>query len=391
MLIVAVPGPRVLTESGSFLAYISEMGTVDQEVARLARVLHERLDELATSMFEVLAREPAAMPPLTPELAAAGSAVARVDLSHELRCLADGATLPQTCPEEIRATARRTVALGAPLAFPLQCYRAGHRVLWEAWREIAGGPALELGEAFFFDYADRCCALLAQAYAEELDAQRAGVAQRRLALVRRVLAGGVEPEHVGDYPLTGEHHAAVCTGPDARGAAAAIAAASGRPALLLDLDEETTWLWLAGPTRPVPPAHDATLGFGEPGLRIAGFTRSHRQAQQALRIALSRGESFAAYSDVALDALCTADPDIAADFAAHVLAPLEGAETLVDTLAACLNQGMRSAAAAEQLGVTERTVNNRLRAIEQRLGGPIRDHATELDAALRARGARPTD
>lgn len=363
------------------------MGNTDHEVRKHALALLEDVDALAARMFDVLGREPAAMPALTPELAAAGTVVARADLAHELRCLADGATLPQACPEEVRATARRTVALGAPLSFPLQCYRAGHRVLWEAWREIAEGPALAAGDAFFFDYADRCCALLAQAHAEELEAQRSGVARRRVALVRRILAGAAAPTHVGDYWLDGEHHGLVSTGPEARAAAAAVVAASGRDALLLDLDEQTTWLWLAGATRAPVAAHEATIGLGVAATGVAGFARSHRQAQQALRVALARTTSVAAYADVALDVLCTAEPTVAADYAEHALAPLADAPVLQDTLAAWLGHGMSSAGAASHLGVTERTVNNRLRAIERRLGGPVRHHATRLDAALHARVA----
>jgi hypothetical protein len=364
---------------------VSLMGNPDEDVRAMALALLEQADALAARMFEVLAREPAVIPALTPELAAAGKAVARADLAHELRCLADGATLPQTCPEEIRATARRTVALGAPLTFPLQCYRAGHRVLWDAWREIARGPALEIGGAFFFDYADRCCALLVREHANELEAQRSGVAQRRLALVRRVLAGAVAPTHVGDYPLGGKHQALVCSGPEAHAAARSIALASGRPALLLELDEETTWLWLAGETRPPAAAREATIGVGVAESGADGFARSHRQAQQALRIALARNTRLAAYPDVALDVVCSAEPTVAADFAAHVLAPLDDAPVLQHTLAAWLEHGMSASAAASHLGVTQRTVNNRLRSAEARLGGRVRDRATTLETALRAR------
>jgi hypothetical protein len=45
---------------------------------------------------------------------------------------------------------------------------------------------------------------------------------------------------------------------------------------------------------------------------------------------------------------------------------------------------MRSAPAAAALGVSERTVHNRLRAIERHIGGPVHEHATALDVALRA-------
>jgi hypothetical protein len=373
------------------------MTAADVEVTRAAGALLTRVDALAERMFAVLAREPSMLPTLTPELAAAGAAVARADLAHELRCLADGAHLPAECPEEVRMTARRAVQLGSPLAFPLQCYRAGHRVLWTAWRDEARTvPAklrddvLQTGETFFFDYADRCCALVADAYAEELAATRSGLMRRRLAIVRRVLAGDADPAHVGDYALDGEHLALVCTGPEAEAALADVTARAGGAALTITLDEETAWAWLPGPVRAHAvterlPRREATIGVGAPGAGVEGFARTHRQAQQALRVALAREMPAAAYGDVALEALCTTDTTAAADFTAHTLAPLRDAPALLQTLDAWLAAGMRSAATATALGVSGRTVHNRLRAIEQRTGRRVQEHATALDVALKAR------
>src|SRR4051794_18439489 len=97
-------------------------GNVNAEVLRAASALLDDVDALADELFAVLEREPGLVPlaDVPPDLRAAGTAVARRDLQHELRCLASGAHLPQECPEEVRMTARRTAHLGAPLTFPLQ-------------------------------------------------------------------------------------------------------------------------------------------------------------------------------------------------------------------------------------------------------------------------------
>lgn len=372
-------------------------GALARELAAGAGALLERVDVLAGRVLEVAGREPGVFPALSPDLMAAAIAVARSDLEHELRCLADGATLPVDCPDEVRATARRTVALGAPLAIPLQCYRAGHRVLWEAWRErgpdVAGrhrGLILDAGDAFFFDYADRCCALLTVAHAEERAAARDGLARRRLSLVRRVLAAGAAPTHVGDYPLAGDHVAFVASGPEAAATVRAVVSASGLAALVLALEDETVWGWVHGPARIVArliaePSREAAVGVGESGNGPEGFARSHRQAQQALRVARAHARSVAGYADIALDALCTADPALSRDFADHVLGPMRDAPTLRRTLQAWLAEGQRTPPAAARLGISARTVTNHLRAIEQRLGvTDLGKRATALDVALRA-------
>lgn len=367
------------------------------EVARGAAVLTTRLDDLARRLFDVLSREPAVLAPLAPEFAAAGLAVARADLAHELDALA-ASEMPVSCPPEVTETARRTVALGAPLALPLACYRAGHRVLGEAWREHVSDvdperreALTQIAETFFFDYADRCCAFLVEAHAEEVTAFGHGIERRHIGLVREVLTGAATPSAIGRYALGGAHVALIATG---RGGHELVTrlASQASASLVLALDAATTWAWV----RAVPAAARAlaegagdtsiVVGVGERAPDIEGFARTHRQARAALRVALARGLSVAAFDDVALEALVTADPLAARDFVDRELAPILDAPILLATLAAWLESGLVAARAARRLEVSERTVNNRLRVIEGRLGGaPLRDRATRLDVALTAR------
>jgi len=128
--------------------------------------------------------------------------------------------------------------------------------------------------------------------------------------------------------------------------------------------------------------------------RVApGFARSHRSAQQALRHALLTGAAAASYDDIALDALCHVDLQQADDFALHALAPLvvaRNADVLYGTLAAWTAAGLRAEDAASALGVSTRTVLNRLASAGELLGHHPRELATELDIALRIRAHTQT-
>jgi DNA-binding PucR family transcriptional regulator len=60
-------------------------------------------------------------------------------------------------------------------------------------------------------------------------------------------------------------------------------------------------------------------------------------------------------------------------------------ETLRATLAAYFGSGQNAASAAALLGVHERTIANRLRAIEAQAGRPVATRRAELEMALRLR------
>lgn len=64
----------------------------------------------------------------------------------------------------------------------------------------------------------------------------------------------------------------------------------------------------------------------------------------------------------------------------------DGGMALRETLRAYFACDRNATSAAAALGVTRQTVNNRLRAIEQRLGREIGSCSIELDLALRVEG-----
>jgi DNA-binding PucR family transcriptional regulator len=296
--------------------------------------------------------------------------------------------------------------MGFPLAGVLQSYRTGHAVQWEAWLEAVEGlrlpeqerlALLRRGSDFFFEYADRCAKWSERAYTEERERGLRGREQRRTQMVRDVL-GGAEPDAAQlDYELDRDHLALIAWGRDPDAALDRLAGQTDARVLRVAADRETSWAWLAseeswgkGELREleqvVPPA-GTRVALGSPARGVEGFRRSHDEARQARRIAERRAAPVTVYDDVGLLALSGQDEPRARAFVEHELAPLFGederAQALRATLRAYIETGLQATAAAALLGVHERTVANRVKAAEERLGRPVAGRTVELGAALR--------
>lgn len=362
-------------------------------VAELAAELEGGLDRLVDGMFAVLAQDPDLLGLLTPEYARIGRAIARADLLDELRALGRGGDVPDACPPAVVETARRTADLGVAVTVPIQCYRAGHQVLWRAWQRAVAArvapPGLaEAGSDFFFAYADRCCALLLREFELYRDAALRSRDRTRLNDVRQVLDGRRDAFDSIDYALAPTHVAFVVVDQDGETTPKRGAHRTGGASLLARVDASTAWGWaptfadpeLAGDLR-------GTVGVGHPGAGPEGFRRSHRQAQRALGVALRSGALIARYENVALESLAGADDRALADFVDQELAgldePRRARAPLRETLLALFGESDSLAATARRLSVHERTVSYRIRVAEERLGRRLSARRAELETALR--------
>lgn len=217
----------------------------------------------------------------------------------------------------------------------------------------------------------------------------------RLDAVRRVLAGD-EPDDILGYTLDARHLACVARGRRAMESLRLLGWELSTELLAVEVDLETAWGWAAftnGPARGVrrglrsytPLAGAVAIGSLEPG--PGGFRESHLQALAAARVARISGAAVTFYDDVALEALALDDVAAARRFIHHELGPLAGADVrareLRATLRAYFAAGQHATSAAAMLGVHERTVGNRLRAVEERLGRPASAAPAELELALR--------
>jgi PucR C-terminal helix-turn-helix domain/GGDEF-like domain len=379
----------------------------DTDFRLMAAELTSRRDGLVADYVSRLREELPEWSAERPELAQTIQVGAEEAIGGELRALAEE-SLPETCPAFDAEGARQCARLGAPLEAVILQYRLGHAVQWDAWLDIVEGhrlPAdrrrelLERGSRFLFAYADRLTRFVVAEYADERESALRQSEQRRMFLVREVLAGrDVHAKALG-YDLSRHHVGLIAWGEAPEEAIRAAARGLNRTALVVGAGEGECWGWL-GAVRPAEHPRavrldrsllpDGTcLAVGDEEAGAEGFRRTHRRAAVARLAALRRGEALVHHDDVALEALATADPGAARAFAAKELRGLDGADRraarLRETLREYFRCGQNAAAAAVALGLHQQTVGHRLRTVEERLGCPVHARRAELEVALRVR------
>jgi hypothetical protein len=220
--------------------------------------------------------------------------------------------------------------------------------------------------------------------------------RHRVERLERLLEGEqVDVRDLG-YDFEGHHLGLIVNGPNALEVVCEIAGPLGRRLLTAPQDGSEVWAWLGGGhefqlqliedvTRVCSP--DVTIALGEPTEGLLGWRLTHRQARAALPIALQAEGSVVRYADVALVASLRQDDLLASSLHTLYLAPLargrDGGATLRRTLRTYLASERNVSSAAAALGISRRTVANRLREVETRIGRPLGSMLTEMDAALR--------
>jgi hypothetical protein len=314
-------------------------------------------------------------------------------------------------PPASAAQARRAARAGVSLDTVLRRYVVGSTLLGDCLMREAEHGGLAAGGAVLRDVLgvqaamlDRLLAAVTAEYTSELERAARSPGRRRGELVERLLAGDpADSEDPADpgvelgYEFDAWHLAAIAVGAAAEEILRRLAAALDRRLLCVARGEQTVWGWLGG-QRELPPGEverlllgertaEVSLALGEPGSGVEGWRLSHRQAREARRIALLRPRRLTRYADVALVASMLQDPPLAHSLVETFLSPLggdrNGGAALRETLRAYFAAERNASSAAGALGVTRHTVENRLRAIEQKLGRTLRTHHAELEIALR--------
>ncbi len=326
-------------------------------------------------------------------------------------------------PAAAAALARELVRRGLPIDDLLRAYHIGHAKFFERWvadvRGVLDDPedvasAVEEAAASTFAFVRALDGGLVRRWAQERDRWIRTAAAAQAETVRSLLAGDErDPATAGaeiGYDLSHSHTAfVVCDpGPTAgrvgdpgrleRAAAAVADAMRGRDRLIVPLRAGIAAGWVDGgdPTLPTGRRQSrqsfaATLvAIGLPAAGLQGFRASHRQALDALRVARLSGRhagSVVSYATTAVAALASADLERARAFVSAELGSVAGdddeARRLAGTLFAYLEEGLSPRATARRLGVHENTVVNRVRAVERRLGHPIKPRIAELLVAAR--------
>ena len=238
---------------------------------------------------------------------------------------------------------------------------------------------------------------LAGEYNREEKRVRRSVTRRQNAVIDRLLWGAPGARHEVRYPLEMWHVGLVVNGARARDAVRAVAEILGTALLAVPREQGTVWAWLGSRGRissqrvqDAVAEHGglkAKFAVGEPGKDVEGWRTTHFEARAALAVALRRAADVTCFAEVAPEAIALQSPDLARSLQATYLAPLSGKHerglVLRETLRAWFAAGRNASSAAASLRVSRRTVENRLRIVEQQLGRALTDCGTELELALR--------
>jgi len=311
----------------------------------------------------------------------------------------EGTSIPAALLAQARVAVRRRVSLENLL----RRYFAGHSLFCDfIIEEIAQGSLLATAELkhLLRVQATRCDRLFAAA-SEEYEGERERMArsgeQRHVERITRLLDGELLDTSTIEYDFEGHHLGVVAKDPDAQGAIRGLASRLDHRLLTISRSDGAVWAWLGGRDkvevdrlqRQVSlawPPH-ISLATGEPGEGLGGWRLTHQQARAAFSIALHSDESLTRYADVALLASVLQDNLLATSLRELYLVPLErerdGGEALRGTLRAYFATERNISSAAIELGVSRRTVFNRVRAIEELVGRSIDSVGAELEAALR--------
>ncbi|MDN5743518.1 MAG: helix-turn-helix domain-containing protein [Nocardioidaceae bacterium] len=233
------------------------------------------------------------------------------------------------------------------------------------------------------------------------------------AMVHRILEGEDPPDQLAAQTglVLAQHHVGLVlwSEGDGRGEPLRALEAAGRalaaeigsgPPLFSGIDLVTAWLWIPRGRRTEPiekdrvaqalariPGGRAALGL--PAAGLAGFRRTHRQAQSAREIALAGDDVVVAYDDpgVALVSMLARDLVELRDWVPDVLGPLaddsEPNQRLRETLLTFLDTGGSAKATAERLHLHRNTVRYRLDRAVELLGHDIDEARLDLEVALR--------
>jgi len=365
--------------------------------------LRERLPELrgaiATRVYAISDPRDIADPAYLQGLNAALTAA----IDYRLAVLEVGERHVPAVPPVLLAQARLDARDGVPLDAVLRRYFAGNALFADFLVEEASQAEVPssilrrlLGEQATLG--DRLLAAVSVEHAREAKERPRSAAERRRECVKSLLAGELVDHSELDYDLDAHHLALMAKGEGVDQLMHGLASTLDRRLLAARREEEQIWAcWLGGRSRLEAdqalralaeiPLDRMIVTVGEPGEGLSGWRFSHQQAKAALPIAEHKGQHVLRYADVVLLASTLRDDLSAASLHQLYLEPLErgrdGGKVARATLRAYFAAERNISSTAAALGVDRRTVRNRISAIEELLGRPLKGSLAELEIALR--------
>jgi DNA-binding PucR family transcriptional regulator len=324
----------------------------------------------------------------------------------EANVRAPGARVPADPGVEELSIARDLVRRGLDMD-ALEGYRVGQNVAWQRWMalafEMTSDPAelhelLDVTARSIFDYVDQMLARIAAFVNEERAQLRSGTHAQRLEVVTLILEGAPiaaarASARLG-YELARTHTAAIVWSdrvePDLgelERAAEEIGRAAGARPLTIVATASTLWVWVAGAVDAGElrlEGATARVAVGPAGAGVEGFRRSHLDALATQRLMHRSGHlRAAAYEDVQVVALATADDERAQEFVGRTLGELASAPgELRETVRVYLAEGSSATRAARALFTHRNTVLGRLARAERLLPAPLEGRGLSVALAL---------
>jgi hypothetical protein len=300
--------------------------------------------------------------------------------------------------------AQRVARLGLSLQAVLGRYTDGFSVFWDfLLREVEAAELSEVDRAALLRSLSRQMALtvgkvmpqVAAKHAETTTVESHTRRARIAGIVEALLSSAPVATDELDYDVDGTHLCVVGAGDRAEAALRRLAAMVGGPSLIVPRPDGMVWAWLQAEEVSDETLHRLSGSFTN-GIRLAigakasgrsGFRASHRQAQDAMQVALCQGNFVTRYADVLLLVPAVIDRERGNSLVSIYLDPLEEARerkpSMKETLRAYFETELNVSATAARLRVDRHTAATRLREIEQRLGSLIHLHHAELEIALR--------
>lgn len=306
-------------------------------------------------------------------------------------------------PAFFHSRARLTARSGVSLDNTLRRYFAGYMLLTDFLMREArqcGTPG-EMLQDMMRDTAtafDRLVSTVTEEYMREADVRLSTREAKTAARVAALLDGELLDTADFSYEFDDAWHlGAVVAGEGRSEAMRDLAAAMDCQLLMVPHESEALWTWLGARRRPDFAQIEnrlagdwpagVSIAFGEPAYGIFGWRLTHRQARAVLPVMKRASESHLRYGEAALTASMLQDDLLATSLRELYLRPLEGERdgglALRQTLRAYFASNRNVSSAAAALGISRRTVTNRLRAIEGMINRTLSTVATEIDAALR--------
>ncbi|HEX7058324.1 MAG TPA: helix-turn-helix domain-containing protein [Solirubrobacterales bacterium] len=307
-------------------------------------------------------------------------------------------------PPTVLASARWAARSGVALDTVLRRYSVGNAQFCEVLVEEAEhtGTSLSILRRLLRRQAtafDRMQKKVSEEYVREANSRPTTTEEWRREYIKGLLAGRAPSGDVDiDYDLDGHHLGLMARGEGTHEVMRELAKRLDRRLLAGRREEEPVWACWLGGRSPLAaeqalraldeiPMDGMLVTVGEPNEGLSGWRLSHRQAKAALSIAERRGQPILRYADVAVLASILRDDLGATSLHQLYLEPLErgrdDGKVARDTLRAYFAAERNISSTAAALGVDRRTVTNRIRAIEDLFGRPLKDYATELEIALR--------